>query len=328
MVISLGWFAEKDEKRRQASLTDMGTLIAEREAGSPAFTDPDNFLDSLISSEILTDDEAALVRRAQAETPDQNLSAIIDRVLRLPAERRRRVSEAKLQEVQSVLDQSIRAHALYHREVHYVIENGREIVIVDEFTGRKMPGRRFSEGLHEALEAKHGLEVQLESQTVATITIQNYFRLYNKLAGMTGTAKTEEQEFAKTYGIEVVSIPTNRKVSRADFPDVVYKTAEAKFRAITLEILEHHASGQPVLVGTRQCGSFRTNVGAPQSAAVASLGAFAPYQVADVGGQKSRRRAARSRFSRRCACRCSNCNAAASEEHRQSGRHESRPDFR
>jgi preprotein translocase subunit SecA len=251
MVTNLGWFADKDEKRRQASLTDMGTLIAEREAGSPAFTDPENFLDSLISSEIITEDEAALVRRAQAETPNQNLSSIIDRVLRLPAERRRRLSEAKLQEVQPILDQSVRAHALFHREVHYVVENGREIVIVDEFTGRKMPGRRFSEGLHEALEAKHGLEVQLESQTVATITIQNYFRLYNKLAGMTGTAKTEEQEFAKTYGIEVVSIPTNRAVSRKDFPDVVYKTAEAKFRAITLEILEHHASGQPVLVGTR-----------------------------------------------------------------------------
>jgi preprotein translocase subunit SecA len=120
----------------------------------------------------------------------------------LPAERRRRLAEAKLQEVQPILDQSVKAHALFNREVNYVID-GREIVIVDEFTGRKMPGRRYSEGLHEALEAKHGLEVQLESQTVATITIQNYFRLYNKLGGMTGTAKTEEAEFAKTYGIEV-----------------------------------------------------------------------------------------------------------------------------
>ncbi|MBV9469965.1 MAG: hypothetical protein JOZ57_12040, partial [Abitibacteriaceae bacterium] len=141
--------------------------------------------------------------------------------------------------------------ALFQREVNYVIEQGREIVIVDEFTGRKMPGRRYSEGLHEALEAKHGLEVQLESQTVATITIQNYFRLYNKLAGMTGTAKTEEAEFAKTYGMEVVSIPTNRTVQRKDYPDVVYKTVEAKMRAITFEILEHHCAGQPVLVGTR-----------------------------------------------------------------------------
>ncbi|MDQ3814956.1 MAG: SEC-C metal-binding domain-containing protein [Armatimonadota bacterium] len=256
VIRNLGWFTEKDEKRRQSALTDMGTLIAEREAITPAFTDPENFLDTLIAGEILTDEEAAIVQRAQPETPNASLAAVIDRVLRLPAERRRRLSEAKLQEVQPVLDQAIRAHALYQREVHYVIDTNpesgkREIVIVDEFTGRKMPGRRYSEGLHEALEAKHGLEVQLESQTVATITIQNYFRLYHKLAGMTGTAKTEEAEFAKTYGMEVVSIPTNRTIRRMDAPDVVYKTAEAKVRAITFEILEHHCAGQPVLVGTR-----------------------------------------------------------------------------
>ena len=251
VVRNLGWPTEKDEKRRQAALSDMGTLIAEREAGAPIFTDPDGFIDTLVSSEILTDEEAAIIQRAHAETPDQNYSIVIDRVLRLPAERRRRLAEAKLQEVQPILDQSIRAHALFQREVNYVIEQGREIVIVDEFTGRKMPGRRYSEGLHEALEAKHGLEVQLESQTVATITIQNYFRLYNKLGGMTGTAKTEEAEFAKTYGIEVVSIPTNRNIQRRDYPDVVYKTVEAKMRAITFEILEHHCVGQPVLVGTR-----------------------------------------------------------------------------
>ncbi|MDF2440373.1 MAG: preprotein translocase subunit SecA, partial [Abditibacteriota bacterium] len=256
VVRNLGWLTEKDEKRRQAALTDMGTLIAERAAGTPAFTDPENFLDTLIAGEILTEDEAAIVRRAQAEQPGSTLAGTVDSVLRLPAERRRRLSESKLQEVQSVLDQAVRAHALFTREVHYVIgtnpETGkREIVIVDEFTGRKMPGRRFSEGLHEALEAKHGLEVQLESQTVATITIQNYFRLYNKLSGMTGTAKTEEQEFAKTYGIEVVSIPTNRSIQRRDFKDVVYKTKEAKMRAVTFEILEHHCVAQPVLVGTR-----------------------------------------------------------------------------
>ncbi len=251
VVRNLGWLSEKDEKRRQSALTDMGTLIAEREVGTAAFTDPENFLDTLVSTEIVTEEEAAIVRRAQGETPDESLSAVIDRVLRLPAERRRRLAEAKLQEVQSVLDQAVKAHALFHREVHYLIDAGREIVIVDENTGHKMPGRRYSEGLHEALEAKHGLEVQLESQTVATITIQNYFRLYKKLAGMTGTAKTEEAEFAKTYGIEVVSIPTNKPIQRRDSPDVVYKTAEAKMRAITFEILEHHCAGQPVLVGTR-----------------------------------------------------------------------------
>ena len=256
VVRNLGWLVEKDEKRRQAALTDMGTLVAEREAGTPAFSDPENFLETLVSNEILTEDEAAVLRRAQAENPNDTISTTVDRVLRLPADRRRRLAEAKLQEIQPVLDQAVKAHALFHREVHYVIasnpETGKqEIVIVDEFTGRKMPGRRFSEGLHEALEGKHDLEVQLESQTVATVTIQNYFRLYNKLGGMTGTAKTEEAEFAKTYGIEVVSIPTNRQIKRRDFPDVVYKTAEAKFRAITFEILEHHCAGQPVLVGTR-----------------------------------------------------------------------------
>jgi preprotein translocase subunit SecA len=256
VIRNLGSLTEKDEKRRQAALTDMGTLVAEREAGGAAFTDPENFLDTLIASEILTDEEAAIAQRAQTENGDGTITQSIDRVLRLPAERRRRLAEAKLQEVQSVLDQAIRAHALFHRAVHYLIdlnpETGkREIVIVDEFTGRKMPGRRFSEGLHEALEAKEGLEVQLESQTVATITIQNYFRLYNKLGGMTGTAKTEEQEFAKTYGIEVVSIPTNRAVSRKDFPDIVYKTKEAKSRAVTFEILEQHCVDRPVLVGTR-----------------------------------------------------------------------------
>jgi preprotein translocase subunit SecA len=229
----------------------MGTLVAEREAGTNAFTDPEGFLDTLVSTGNPDGRRAATIRRAQAENAGATVSSLIDRVLRLPAERRRRLAEAKLQEVQTVLDQAIKAHALFNREVNYVIDGGREIVIVDEFTGRKMPGRRFSEGLHEALEAKHGLEVQLESQTVATITIQNYFRLYNKLAGMTGTAKTEEAEFAKTYGIEVISIPTNKQIQRRDYPDVVYKTSEAKFRAITFEVLEHHCAGKPVLVGTR-----------------------------------------------------------------------------
>ena len=255
VVRNLGWLSEKDEKRRQAALSDMGTLVAEREAGGAQFDDPEGFLDTLVTSEILTPEEAAIVRRAQAED-NASASSVIDRVLRLPAERRRRLSEAKLQEIQGVLDQSVKAHALFHREVHYVIgsnpESGKtEILIVDEFTGRKMPGRRFSEGLHEALEAKHNLEVQLESQTVATITIQNYFRLYNKLGGMTGTAKTEEAEFAKTYGIEVISVPTNRQIKRRDAPDVIYKTQEAKARAISFDILEHHCVGQPVLVGTR-----------------------------------------------------------------------------
>ncbi len=251
VVKNLGWLTEKDEKRRTAAVTDMGTLVAEREAARPVFTDPDGFLDTLLQGEILTEEEAEIAKRAQIEAGDETLTSVIDRVLRLPAERRRRLAEAKLQEVQPVLDQGIKAHALFEYNVNYVIGGGKEIVIVDEFTGRTMPGRRFSEGLHEALEAKHGLEVQIESQTVATITIQNYFRLYNKISGLTGTAKTEETEFAKTYGMEVITIPTNKPARRKDAPDVVYKTAEAKLRAITFDILEHHCAGQPVLVGTR-----------------------------------------------------------------------------
>ena len=251
VIKNLGWLTEKDEKRRTAAVSDMGALVAEREAARPVFTDPDGFLDTLLAAEILTEGEAVTIQRAQMEAPELGISQIIDTQLRLPAERRRRLAEAKLQEVQSVLDQGIKAHALFEYNVNYVIGGGKEIVIVDEFTGRTMPGRRFSEGLHEALEAKHGLEVQIESQTVATITIQNYFRLYNKISGLTGTAKTEEAEFAKTYGIEVLTVPTNKPVRRVDQPDVVYKTAEAKLRFITFDILEHHCVGQPVLVGTR-----------------------------------------------------------------------------
>ena len=251
VVKNLGWLTEKDEKRRTAAVSDMGTLVAEREAAKPIFTDPDGFLDTLLQGEILTEEEAEIAKRAQIEAGDETLTSVIDRVLRLPAERRRRLAEAKLQEVQPILDQGIKAHALFEYNINYVIGGGKEIVIVDEFTGRTMPGRRFSEGLHEALEAKHGLEVQIESQTVATITIQNYFRLYNKISGLTGTAKTEETEFAKTYGMEVITVPTNKPARRKDAPDVVYKTAEAKLRAISFDILEHHCAGQPVLVGTR-----------------------------------------------------------------------------
>lgn len=145
---------------------------------------------------------------------------------------------------------SVKAYALFDKDVEYVVRNG-EVVIVDENTGRMMFGRRFSDGLHQALEAKEGVTVQRESQTVATITFQNLFRLYEKLAGMTGTAKTEEDEFRKIYGLDVVSIPTNRPTQRVDQPDVVYKTIEAKFRGIAWELLRLHTKQQPVLVGTR-----------------------------------------------------------------------------
>ena len=144
---------------------------------------------------------------------------------------------------------AIRAKALMQRDRDYVVKDG-EIIIVDEFTGRLMYGRRFSEGLHQAIEAKEGVKVQRESQTLATITFQNYFRMYHKLAGMTGTAKTEEQEYQKIYSLDVVVVPTNKPMIRIDYPDVIYKTRRAKYKAVVKEIVELHKTGRPVLVGT------------------------------------------------------------------------------
>ncbi len=146
-------------------------------------------------------------------------------------------------------DSALKAHALYKRDRDYIVEDG-EIVIVDEFTGRKMPGRRWSEGLHQAIEAKEGLRVQRESRTLATITFQNYFRLYDKLAGMTGTAMTEAEEFHKIYNLEVVAIPTHRPMIRDDYPDLVFKNEASKFNALIDEIEEMTQAGRPVLVGT------------------------------------------------------------------------------
>ncbi|MCP6657694.1 preprotein translocase subunit SecA, partial [Klebsiella pneumoniae] len=128
-------------------------------------------------------------------------------------------------------NQALRAHALMKRDKDYVVKEG-EVVIVDEFTGRLMFGRRYSEGLHQAIEAKEGVKVERESQTLATITFQNYFRMYNKLAGMTGTAKTEETEFRKIYNLDVIVIPPNRPMQRQDLPDVIYKTKRAKYKAV------------------------------------------------------------------------------------------------
>ena len=144
---------------------------------------------------------------------------------------------------------ALKAKALMHRDRDYVVKDG-QVIIVDEFTGRLMFGRRFSEGLHQAIEAKEGVKVERESQTLATITFQNYFRMYNKLAGMTGTAKTEEQEFQKIYNLPVVVVPTNKPMIRVDYPDVIYKTRIAKYKAAVNEIEECHKSGRPVLVGT------------------------------------------------------------------------------
>ncbi|MEJ5328709.1 MAG: preprotein translocase subunit SecA [Desulfobaccales bacterium] len=147
------------------------------------------------------------------------------------------------------LNQALKAHNLFKRDDEYIVKDG-QVIIVDEFTGRLMPGRRYSDGLHQALEAKEGVRIENENQTLATITFQNYFRMYRKLAGMTGTADTEAEEFKKIYNLDVVIIPTHRKMIRVDHPDVIYKTAEEKFRAVVEEIKDCHQRGQPVLVGT------------------------------------------------------------------------------
>ena len=146
----------------------------------------------------------------------------------------------------------MKARGLMKKDIDYVVKDG-EIIIVDEFTGRLMYGRRYNEGLHQAIEAKEGVAVASESKTLATVTFQNFFRLYDKLSGMTGTALTEQEEFEAIYRLDVVEIPTNRPVVRIDHPDVVYKTEAGKFRAIVEQVKQCHAKGQPVLVGTISC---------------------------------------------------------------------------
>ncbi len=148
------------------------------------------------------------------------------------------------------MDQALKAETLFHRDKEYVVSNDGEIIIVDEFTGRLMHGRRYNEGLHQAIEAKEGVEIQEESMTLATISFQNYFRLYDKLSGMTGTATTEAEEFNQIYGIDVIEIPANRKIAREDKTDRIYKTEEGKFKALINEVKTLNKKGQPVLIGT------------------------------------------------------------------------------
>src|SRR5690606_33925663 len=146
-------------------------------------------------------------------------------------------------------NQALRAHKLFHRDQHYIVRDG-EVMLIDEFTGRMMKGRRLSDGLHQAIEAKEGVDIQPENVTLASVTFQNYFRLYEKLAGMTGTASTEADEFAEIYKLGVVEVPTNRPIARVDEHDRVYRTAAEKYAAVIEAIKEAHAKGQPTLVGT------------------------------------------------------------------------------
>ncbi len=194
------------------------------------------------------------------------------------------------------LEQALKAEVVFHRDKDYIVRDG-EVIIVDEFTGRMMVGRRYSEGLHQAIEAKEGVRVQRQNVTMATITFQNYFRMYNKLAGMTGTAETEEEEFLRIYNLPVVVIPTNRPMVRDDFADLVYNTENAKFNAVIDEIEEMRAEGRPVLVGTVSIeASERLSFHA--DAARHSTRHSQRQTARTRGGHHCRRRRARSRHDR------------------------------
>ncbi|KPK03675.1 MAG: hypothetical protein AMS20_10135, partial [Gemmatimonas sp. SG8_28] len=215
-----------DERGHSVHLTDKGV-----EAMSP--DDPDLFLIPDISEEFGRVDH------------DETLSA------EQKVERRRQLEAeyaAKSEKLQ-IIHKLLQAHALYEKDVEYVVQDG-QVFIVDEFTGRILPGRRWSDGLHQAVEAKEGVSIRGETQTLATVTIQNYFRMYDKLSGMTGTAETEETEFFQIYGLEVMVIPTNRPVRRVDRHDLIYKTRREKYNAIMDEIQRQHERGLPILVGT------------------------------------------------------------------------------
>jgi preprotein translocase subunit SecA len=193
------------------------------------------------------EDDYTVDEKLRVVTPTEQGIEKIERMLGIPANRS--LYDQDYLELTPYFENALKADVLFKKDRDYVVKDG-EVVIVDEFTGRLMFGRRYSEGLHQAIEAKEGVKVQRESLTLATITFQNYFRMYHKLAGMTGTAKTEEEEFNKIYNLDVVVIPTNRPMIRQDSPDVVYKTEEAKFRAVADEIKQLTEKGRPILVGT------------------------------------------------------------------------------
>ncbi len=215
-----------DERTREVSLTDKGC-----EKICPE--DPKLFvLPDLAAEMSAIDGDTSLTEQERLEKRRLTQSAFVERSDRV-----------------HVVDQLLRAYCLYEKDVDYVVQDNH-VYIVDEFTGRVLPGRRWSDGLHQAVEAKEGVEIEKESQTLATITIQNYFRLYKKLSGMTGTAETEAREFKDIYKLDVVSIPTNKPVNRVDGNDQIYRTQREKFKAIIADVAQRHAKGQPILLGT------------------------------------------------------------------------------
>jgi len=224
-LLDEGLYFAIDEREKSVSVSDRGRALLSPE-------DPDFFL--------LTD-----IGEDMAELEVQDLSE------QEKSERKKQIYESHSAKAEALhnIDQLLKAYQLYENDVEYVLDDGR-VVIVDQFTGRPMPGRRFSDGLHEALEAKEQVEIRNETQTLATITIQNYFRMYDKLAGMTGTAETEAEEFGSIYGIDVAVVPTNRPIARVDHNDRVFASKREKYAAIIDEIVRRHETGQPVLVGT------------------------------------------------------------------------------
>jgi len=193
------------------------------------------------------DEDYEIDLKQRVVTPTEEGIEKIERLLNIPAGKS--LYDPEFYEMTPYFENALKAQALFHLDKEYIVKDG-EVIIVDEFTGRMMHGRRFSEGLHQAIEAKEGVPVQRENLTLATITFQNYFRMYYKLAGMTGTAKTEEEEFQRIYNLDVIPIPTHRPMARQDYSDQVYKSGQSKFRAVVKEIDEMHRSGRPVLVGT------------------------------------------------------------------------------
>jgi preprotein translocase subunit SecA len=219
----------------------------------PAQESSDNYRTfAQIVRRLRTDDDYTIEEKERLATLTEDGIARVEQMLALGAGQS--LYDSDHYALTPYLDNALRANVLYKLDKDYIVKDG-EVIIVDEFTGRLMYGRRFSEGLHQAIEAKENVRVQRESLTLATITFQNYFRMYEKLAGMTGTALTEAEEFLKIYNLDVVAIPTHKSVIRANYPDQIYKTQEGKFRAVIGEIAELHKKGQPVLVGTVSVGT-------------------------------------------------------------------------
>ncbi|HPN73570.1 MAG TPA: preprotein translocase subunit SecA, partial [Candidatus Omnitrophota bacterium] len=229
------------DKERDQLLEELYYIFDEKTREATFSAKGQEFMKERFGFEFMLEDiEASLAELADKDLPSDEKTAKEMELVASYSEHQKKVDSIK---------QLLKAYILFQKDVDYVVQDNK-IVIVDSFTGRMMPGRRFSDGIHEAIEAKEQVEVQKESQTLATITLQNFFRMYDKLSGMTGTAKTEEAEFEGIYLLPVIQVPTNRPIKRASMPDRIYKTEKEKFNAVVDEIISENSKGRPVLVGT------------------------------------------------------------------------------